>query len=71
VIILNKVRLSVLARFRMELWHVRQVRKTGRQDAHYRQIRGRVTDAQLVAGITNLIEEAQAEKTALHPELQQ
>ena len=38
--------------------------------ARYRQIMARVLDAQLAAGITKLIEEAEAEKAALHPEQQ-
>jgi hypothetical protein len=37
---------------------------------HYRQIMEMVPDAQLAAGLTKLIEEAAAEKAALHREPQ-
>ena len=36
--------------------------------ARYRRIMDRVLDAQLAAGITKLIQEAEAEKAALHRE---
>jgi hypothetical protein len=34
--------------------------------AHYREILSRVLDAQVIAGVTKLVEEAEAEKAALH-----
>jgi hypothetical protein len=36
--------------------------------AHYREILSRVLDPQVVGGVTELIEQAKAEKAALHPE---
>jgi hypothetical protein len=35
---------------------------------HYRMIRNRALDDLIIAGISRLIEEAEAEKAALHPE---
>jgi hypothetical protein len=35
---------------------------------HYRVIRNRALDDLIIAGLTRLIEEAEAKKAALHPE---
>ena len=42
--------------------------KCARKIGRYRQILERVLDAQVTEGVGKLIEEAEAEKAALHPE---
>jgi len=63
----SKVRLSMLSHLQDGVVVVCDKYK---KIEHYHQITERVPDAQLAAGLTKLIEEARAEKAALHREQQ-